>query len=118
MTKTELTHSEQDGLEHCTRVQTHVALKDRAVPVFQKCFVMAFTMHDAVEKQLERYVNMGIRICAPGFSTGLVDRLVVDSYLILRLEKLYQAFTGNKYELSEIVILPRYVQLLHCGCLP
>ncbi|KRX83986.1 Retrovirus-related Pol polyprotein from transposon [Trichinella sp. T6] len=88
-----------DGLEHCTKVQTHVALKDRAVPVFQKSFVMAFTMHDAVEKQLEQYVNMGlndkIQICASDFSTGLVDRLVVDSYLILRPEKLYQAFTDG-----------------------
>ncbi|KRY23113.1 Retrovirus-related Pol polyprotein from transposon [Trichinella patagoniensis] len=100
-----------DGLEHCTKVQTHVALKYRAVPAFQKSFVMAFTMHDAVEKQLEQYVNMDmnlccpnhycgeaddkIRICASEFSTGLVDRLVVDSYLILRPEKLYQAFTDG-----------------------
>ncbi|KRY23037.1 hypothetical protein T12_12854 [Trichinella patagoniensis] len=54
-----------------------------------------------------------IRICASEFSTGLVDRLVVDSYLILRPEKLYQAFTGDTYELCEVVILPRYVQLLY-----
>ncbi|KRZ85002.1 hypothetical protein T08_770 [Trichinella sp. T8] len=76
-------------------------------------------MHDAVEKQLEQYVNMGlndkIRICASDFSTGLVDRLVVDSYLILRPEKLYQAFTGDTCELCEIVILPRYVQLTSTG---
>ncbi|KAL1233790.1 Uncharacterized protein TPS_00005 [Trichinella pseudospiralis] len=48
------------GLGHCTKVKAHVELKSGAVPVFQKPFPLAFTMHDAVKKELERYVDMGV----------------------------------------------------------
>ncbi|KRZ10689.1 Uncharacterized protein T11_7653 [Trichinella zimbabwensis] len=108
----------EDGLGHCTKVKAHVELKDGVVPVFRKPFPLAFAMHDAVEKELERYVDMGvltpidrsawaapivtvkkpngkIRICAD-FSTGLNDRLMVDSYPIPRPEDLYQALRGGK----------------------
>ncbi|KRX53184.1 Uncharacterized protein T09_4613 [Trichinella sp. T9] len=108
----------EDGLGHCTKVKAHVELKDGVVPVFRKPFPLAFAMHDAVGKELERYVDMGvltpidrsawaalivtvkklngkIRICA-NFSTGLNDRLMVDSYPIPRPEDLYQALRGGK----------------------
>ncbi|KRY26536.1 Uncharacterized protein T01_4021, partial [Trichinella spiralis] len=108
----------EDGLGHCTKVKAHVELKDGVVPVFRKPFPLAFAMHDAVGKELERYVDMGvltpidrsawaapivtvkkpngkIRICAD-FSTGLNDRLMVDSYPIPRPEDLYQALRGGK----------------------
>ncbi|KRX64960.1 Retrovirus-related Pol polyprotein from transposon [Trichinella sp. T9] len=108
----------EDGLGHCTKVKAHVKLKDGVVPVFRKPFPLAFAMHDAVGKELERYVDMGvltpidrsawaapivtgkkpngmIRICAD-FSTGLNDRLMVDSYPILRPEDLYQTLRGGK----------------------
>ncbi|OUC46564.1 putative zinc knuckle, partial [Trichinella nativa] len=50
----------EDGLGHCTKVKAHVELKDGVVPVFRIPFPLAFTMHDAVEKELERYVDMGV----------------------------------------------------------
>ncbi|XP_003367098.1 retroviral aspartyl protease subfamily [Trichinella spiralis] len=50
----------EDGLGHCTKVKAHVELKDGVVPVFRKPFPLAFAMHDAVEEELERYVDMGV----------------------------------------------------------
>ncbi|OUC48352.1 putative reverse transcriptase [Trichinella nativa] len=50
----------EDGLGHCTKVKAHVELKDGVVPVFRKPFPLAFAMHDAVGKELERYVDMGV----------------------------------------------------------
>ncbi|KRY31563.1 hypothetical protein T01_15464 [Trichinella spiralis] len=36
---------------------TSRALRQRAVPIFGKPFLLAFAMHEAVEKKLERYVE-------------------------------------------------------------
>ncbi|KHJ40181.1 integrase core domain protein [Trichuris suis] len=114
-------------LGHCTKIKAHLELKEGAVPVFRRPFPLAFAMHDAVEKELDRYVKMGIltpldrsswaapvvtvkkpnsriRICAD-FSTGLNDQLVIDSYPIPRPEDLCQALRGGitftKLDLSD-----------------
>ncbi|KRY80968.1 Uncharacterized protein T4D_5874 [Trichinella pseudospiralis] len=50
----------EDGLGHCTKVEAHVVQKDGFVPVFRKPFPLAFAIHDAVGKELERYVDMGV----------------------------------------------------------
>ena len=89
-------------------------------------------MRDSVEKELNRYVEMGvlspvdrstwaapivtakkpnnkIRICAD-FSTGLNSRLVVDSYPIPRPEDLYQALQGGE-KFSKLDLSDAYLQV-------
>ncbi|XP_003369038.1 reverse transcriptase family protein [Trichinella spiralis] len=111
-----LANKKEMKLSRCSKM--HVELKNGVVPVFRKPFPLAFAMQDAVGKELQRYVGMGvltpidrsawaapivtvkkpngkIRICAD-FSTGLNDRLMVDSYPIPRPEDLYQALRGGK----------------------
>ncbi|KRZ35774.1 Uncharacterized protein T4C_10689 [Trichinella pseudospiralis] len=122
----------EDGLGHCTKVKAHVEQKDGFVPVFRKPFPLAFAIHDAVGKELERYVDMGvltptdssvwaapivtvkklrgkIGICAD-FSTGLNDRIMVDSYPIPRAEDLYQALRLGK-TFTKLDLTKAYLQV-------
>ncbi|KRZ84989.1 Uncharacterized protein T08_4473 [Trichinella sp. T8] len=70
---------------HEVNLKGETMVTDGGVPVFRIPFPLAFTMHDAVEKELERYVDMGLN-----------DRLMDESYPILRPEDLYQALRGGK----------------------
>ncbi|KRX86471.1 Uncharacterized protein T4E_9355 [Trichinella pseudospiralis] len=122
----------EDGIGHCTKVKAHDEQKDGFVPVFRKPFPLAFAIHDAVGKELERYADMGvltptdssvwaalivtvkklrgkIGICAD-FSAGLNDRIMVDSYPIPRAEVLYQALRFGK-TFTKLDLTKAYLQV-------
>ncbi|KRY40653.1 Uncharacterized protein T01_3330 [Trichinella spiralis] len=75
----------EDGLQHCTKISLGCPYRHGKNP------------------------NGKIRICAD-FSIGLNDRLMVDSYPILRPENLYQALRGGK-TFSKLDLSEAYLQV-------
>uniref|UniRef100_A0A5S6QMT9 Reverse transcriptase domain-containing protein n=1 Tax=Trichuris muris TaxID=70415 RepID=A0A5S6QMT9_TRIMR len=117
----------EPGLGHCTKIMARVELKEGAVPVLRKPFPVAFALREAVEAELQRYVDMGVitpveqtdwaapiviakkpnkqvRLCAD-FSTDLNRALVTNAYPIPSPEDLYHALEGevkySKLDLSD-----------------
>uniref|UniRef100_A0A5S6QN13 Retrotransposon gag domain-containing protein n=1 Tax=Trichuris muris TaxID=70415 RepID=A0A5S6QN13_TRIMR len=117
----------EPGLGHCTKIMARVELKEGAVPVLRKPFPVAFALREAVEAELQRYVDMvvitpveqadwaapiviakkpnkQVRLCAD-FSTGLNRALVTNAYPIPSPEDLYHALEGevkySKLDLSD-----------------
>uniref|UniRef100_A0A914VQW4 RNA-directed DNA polymerase n=1 Tax=Plectus sambesii TaxID=2011161 RepID=A0A914VQW4_9BILA len=88
----------KEGLGHCTKIKAHLELKPDVHPKFTKACTLPFTMHDAVDAELNH------------FSTGLNASLDLHQYPLPRPDELYQKLNGGKI-FSKIDFSDAYLQM-------